>query len=679
MKLRIIILSLATLLLAAPLQAKDRTITKSPKQISVLYLGGTSDWNNDEMGTEKKFQNAKDYETSVQARTKAFGDLLRKHFGRVTVMAAKDYKPAMSNQYDVTIFDGCPPRLTERKYIRDKEGKITGAIPATYLPADYHAASITIAEMGEYISQPLGIKNDWYCLCLDANAHSMNLQHPIFKGPFKTKITLHKEPTPEDAFHYTYFFDHPLPDSVMMWTVQKEGYKNDKYFRIGMVSRPWGYEEGGESENISSGVCAKTIDAVALGRHGNFFTWGFSASPLYMTDEAKIVFCNVVAYMANHKQAPVARKYNEHIATDDYIKEKIYLCRKSSYNQRRQEDSIFYDNIRKGYEVAMAKQQRGDSLNAEDKMYMEYYNPNKKLRTYGEYLKFYEGKLYDIFGEDETEYIRYYEKYGSYLYGGEGLYELSLDQDAWAWKIPVGDIRLLDRAVIELERGGDMDRANRVLTRYTLCEWKTPQEWRQWLNQYRSRIFFSKSGGWFYLISGDPNLPGNDYSVVQKRKDAKAKAEAAQAQQATQNAATYQVEATQETNGESSVQNLSPTNPVNLLAEAKKLGKQVNISITFDFYPGYHVYAKVGADDPYIPVSIDVEMPQGAKLNDVALPKGKPFGGKDTEIYDSKTTIVKTLICNTIPQEIKVKVGYQTCDDKSCLPPVERMFNLKIK
>lgn len=134
MKLRIIILSLATLLLAAPLQAKDRTITKSPKQISVLYLGGTSDWNNDEMGTEKKFQNAKDYETSVQARTKAFGDLLRKHFGRVTVMAAKDYKPAMSNQYDVTIFDGCPPRLTERKYIRDKEGKSQVLSPRLICP-----------------------------------------------------------------------------------------------------------------------------------------------------------------------------------------------------------------------------------------------------------------------------------------------------------------------------------------------------------------------------------------------------------------------------------------------------------------------------------------------------------------------------------------------------------------
>lgn len=36
-----------------------------------------------------------------------------------------------------------------------------------------------------------------------------------------------------------------------------------------------GFEDSPEAEVISSGVCAKSLDAVAIGRHGNFFHWGF--------------------------------------------------------------------------------------------------------------------------------------------------------------------------------------------------------------------------------------------------------------------------------------------------------------------------------------------------------------------------------------------------------------------
>jgi hypothetical protein len=672
MKLKNLILSFAALISILPACAQTPSAAsfwqkaKKPKNISVLYLGGMSDWNNGEMGTPKKFDNPKKFEQSVAARTKAFGSLLRKHFGKVTVIDAKDYKPSMSDDYDVTIFDGIPPQLTNREFVKDKSGEIVDVIPATYLPADYHAASITIAELGERISQPLGIKNDWYCLCLDADAHSMNLQHPIFNGPFKTKITLRKRPTPEDAFHYAYYSNGYVPDSVMMWRVQKIGYKDDKDFRIGMVSRPWGYVEGDESESISSGVCAKTIDAVALGRHGNFFTWGFSASPLYMTNEAKTVFCNVVAYMANFKTPPVARKYNERIATSSYLKEQEYLCKKSSYYESVHSDSIWREEQRKGYETALAKKQRGDSLNSEDKMYLQYYNPNEKERTYGEYLKFYMRNLYDIFGEDESEYLHYYEKYGPYLYGGKGSYELVLDQDAWAWKIPIGQIQLLDKAITSLEKGMEVERANRILSRYTLCEFTSPQQWRNWFNTYRNRIFFTEAGGWYYMVKGDPSLPGNDYSVAKKRKDSQKTDAALTAEQSQQPTATEAAEP------------LSSTNPVSLQAKAQAEGKKVNIEVTIDFYPGFHVYSHVGKNDPYIPLSVEVEVPSGAKLEDVALPQGKKFGGEGTYIYDSKTTIKKTLSCSSLPDSVTVTVGYQTCDDKVCQPPVEKTMHLKV-
>ena len=67
--------------------------------------------------------------------------------------------------------------------------------------------------------------------------------------------------------------------------------------RVGMVSRPGGFEDSPEAEIISGGVSGKTWDAVAIGRHGNFLHWGFAASPDDMTGEARDVFANAVVYM----------------------------------------------------------------------------------------------------------------------------------------------------------------------------------------------------------------------------------------------------------------------------------------------------------------------------------------------------------------------------------------------
>lgn len=59
----------------------------------------------------------------------------------------------MSNGYDVTIFDGCPPVLkeTEKEYIF--KGVSRTMKEKEYLPQDYSCPTITIASMGERIGQ----------------------------------------------------------------------------------------------------------------------------------------------------------------------------------------------------------------------------------------------------------------------------------------------------------------------------------------------------------------------------------------------------------------------------------------------------------------------------------------------------------------------------------------------
>ena len=59
-----------------------------------------------------------------------------------------------------------------------------------------------------------------------------------------------------------------------------------------------------------------------------------------------------------------------------------------------------------------------------------------------------------------------------------------------------------------------MDKAKRVLTRYTLCRFATPQEWRDWYETNKDRIFFTESGGWFFMVNTrDLSVPGNDYRM----------------------------------------------------------------------------------------------------------------------------------------------------------------------
>jgi len=121
-----------------------------------------------------------------------------------------------------------------------------------------------------------------------------------------------------------------------------------------------------------------------------------------------------------------------------------------------------------------------------------------------------------MFGEDEQKYIRYYTENYPYIYGLPTSYEIEVDEDAKAWQIPNNDVRLLEKAIQCLEEGMEVERAHRILSRYTLCEFSTPAEWRAWFNQYRDKLFFTESGGWLFMVN-EQGAPGNDYNVLKHR------------------------------------------------------------------------------------------------------------------------------------------------------------------
>lgn len=164
------------------------------------------------------------------------------------------------------------------------------------------------------------------CLCLDNYAYNWNKSHPIFNGPFKVNLETEMYPTPESAVEYGEFYDYVAPKELEMFRVSKYSYKDPGHrnIRIGMVSRPWGYLDSPEAEVIPGGVSAKSIDAVAIGRHGNMFHWGFAAAPADMLPAAREILANAIVYTAKACTQPDYSTQNKRSVfhtPDDYGKQ----------------------------------------------------------------------------------------------------------------------------------------------------------------------------------------------------------------------------------------------------------------------------------------------------------------------------------------------------------------------
>lgn len=611
--------------------------------LKVLYVGGQTDL--DSAPAEKK-------DSLVKDRCDAFKNLLEQYFTSVTVLVNDQYSAEMSKNYDVTILDGRPKVIKKAVREQDAAGNYTYE-PAQYLPNDYDCATVTIGQIGENVGRSIGSKNDWYCLCLDAQAHNWVKDHPIFKGPFKVKMTVETCPTPEDAFHYKYYYDGPLPETLPMWRVQTKGYKTDEGFAVGMVARPWGYTDSPDAEYISSGVCAKTLDAVAIGRHGSFLHWGFAASPRYMTDEAKTVFANAVAYIAKFKGQPMkARKFNDRIATREYLKEIAYLVTKDYYNERTESDRVWHENRVKAYKALLAKKEAGEKLSSQEQQELSYGDPGEfKAKTYPEFVQRYAKEFYPMFGTDEKAYAQYFKDNYDYFYS-EGFYNMFVDEDVKAWGIPNYKHELLDKAITSLEQGKETDRAKRILDRYTMADFKTPAEWRKWYDTYKDKMYFTESGGWKFLIDGDASIPGNDYFKYRERVK----------------------ERTNATTGSET----SDANPV--MTSARIINPNTEkpvLEIKFKIHPGYHIYAYVAGDDPYIATAINLELPEGLKAGDWKITRPGKFGESGTTIHEDEATYTCPLIGHG-KGAIKCKIAYQVCDAHICMPPANNELNLTI-
>jgi hypothetical protein len=271
-------------------------------------------------------------------------------------------------------------------------------------------------------------------------------QHEIFQKPFKVDIQYDTVPTPKE------YGNRGLKpgDPLQVWHVQTKSFETDKEVDAGLVSMGDGFTDSPDAEYISGGINHKTPTAVAIGRHGPFFLWGFSALPKDMTESGRRAFLNSVVYAAKFDRTPLLVRLN--MSSRDRVPWMIGFIANgvSSVTRHFPADIV------------------------------------KRL------------------GTDAAKYTAWYDENRPYMYSRK-RFDHEVDEDAKALGIPNSDPRLLDACVAALDRGPDAARAERLLRRYTGEAFATPAEWRAWLAASRADLFFSDVGGYRFFSKAGPD------------------------------------------------------------------------------------------------------------------------------------------------------------------------------
>jgi hypothetical protein len=462
--------------------------------LKILYVGS----NPDKALTEKEKKRVPNPERANEfrkTRTPDYEAFLKQYFNSVEVVYSADYKEEMSAKYDVTIIDDYLKSFSGG-WVKDPEtGEKKYEMPK-YLTEEFDHATLMIGEPSAFIGQGRQLKIDHLCLCLDAHAHGMNLKHPIFHKPYKVEVSYEDVKTPDNyKVRYT---GRNLGDTMPMWRIQTEGYEDGKGFPVGLVSTGFGFDNGIDAEQISNGKCAKGVEATAIGRHANFFHWGFAAAPEYLTESAKLSLINSIHYIAQFKGAKQITRKIKGVSVREYERDQQWML--SDEGSAR-----WLKYLNKGIPAAkerkkkiQAKKEAGEKLDEMEQMILQM--PIKK-ETRAWTIRHETQEIKDKFGEDWAAYENYYKENMDYFYALEGeWYKSAVDEDAKALGIPNSSIKLLDKAVKMMKKGEKVEMAKRILQRYTKESFESATEWAKWFKKNRKNLYFSEGDCYKWIV-----------------------------------------------------------------------------------------------------------------------------------------------------------------------------------
>ncbi len=476
-----IVLAIVTIVLMLPLHAQD--IEKS--KLKVLYVA-----QNPELPDGYLFGgDPQVWESFKKDRPQDFYQFFQKYFETVTMVYGEDYKEELSDTHDVTVFDALIPEVNGQM----TEYWMNYPEAPDYLSEDFDAPSVFIAGIGGVLLWNKKTKIDFLCNCLYSHAFNFDKAHPIFNTPYKVALTLEKQKHQDGVFHY--YSGRGLSKETMMWRVQNldhlEGYPP------GMVSNP-GFGDSPDAESISGGPCIKSVNATTLGRHGNFFQWGYRASPMHLAEEAKLALINTIHYMAQFRgQKPFVKRVAPHrlVALDD-----VYKVSDDGY-----EDEVkFAQRMHEYKNSAMVRKLVGKSNKTDERSL----NMASGFPDRTKYLSNVPTEVIEMYLDDWNAYLKYYEDNLGYMglsepkeKYGRMVQEVVIDKELQSLGMANNDIRLLDQCISMLENNEQAELAQKLLERYTTEKYTTAKQWKKWFKKNKQKLFFTERGGYKWLVN----------------------------------------------------------------------------------------------------------------------------------------------------------------------------------
>lgn len=268
------------------------------------------------------------------------------------------------------------------------------------------------------------------------------IKHEVFEKPFKVEPVYEMWPTPDNYGRYP--GGEKLPEKVKVWRI---GPADSRARPYGTVSRSWGYNDSPDAEALTAGYNdGKENGAVGVGRHANFLQWGFGSPPSKMTDAGQKFFLNCICYISKFDgKAPLIRRES----SDRF--QPVRLAMAMSYIE---EKSFFSGTFPPELMNKYGSDWRG---------LMKYYQDNYEL--------IYRDKVFRIDRELESLGISSNRK-----------------------------VETLEKLIALLRDREKTTLAKKLLNRYTLESFQTPEEWQAWLAKSRDRIYFSDFGGFKFRV-----------------------------------------------------------------------------------------------------------------------------------------------------------------------------------
>jgi len=122
-------------------------------------------------------------------------------------------------------------------------------------------------------------------------------------------------------------------------------------------------------------------------------------------------------------------------------------------------------------------------------------------------------------------------------------------------------------------------------------------------------------------------------------------------------------------------------------AETVKAGQTVSVTLEVSIRAPYHIQSDQPSEDYLIATTVDLKTPAGVTFERIKLPKGEmrklSLSENPLSIYEGtiKITFDAKVAADFAGTEFAIEgsLGYQACDDTSCLPPTDVAFAKTVK